>query len=437
MRREVGGLQSSAGEPPADGSSELWDRCAQSVGGGVSSGLRRTIMPWPLFVERGQGCRVWDVDGREYIDYVMGWGPLILGHSHPELIHAVRDQLELGSLYGTGHRLEYTAAEMVIESVPGLQRILWSNTGTEAVHVAMRLARAHTGRTKIIKFVGGYHGWTDSVLASYSSHTAGTAATSNSKGQSVAAQQDLIVLPFGDVSSVTEVLSHAAAEGVAGVLIDPIMSNYGLIEPPAGYLEAVRSACTANNVVLIFDDVIAGFRIALGGSTERFGVVPDLVVFAKAIAGGFSQSAVGGSAQLIDQVLDGVVHAGTYNGNPIALAAVRATLTQLRQPGRYAALEDTAQSLADGLNAIFSELRAPLHAHHLGPIVQMMPIAAGQEVAFGPGIDWSYWDMLTNACRQRGLFLLPRGRLFLSTVHGADDIAETIAAFRDAVRQLR
>lgn len=416
---------------------ELWNHCSRSVGGGVSSGLRRSIMPHPLFVERGQGSRVWDVQGSEYIDYVMGWGPLILGHRHPDVMHAVAQQLELGSLFGTGHRLEFTAAELLIDSVPGVERILWSNTGTEAVHVALRLARAHTGRAKAIKFVGGYHGWTDSVLASYGSHAPGIAATPNSRGQSLAAQKDLVVLPFGDIRAVTELVGRAAADDIAAVLIDPIMSNYGLVEPPAGYLEALREACTANGVVLIFDDVIAGFRIALGGSTERFNVRPDLTVFAKAMAGGFSQSAVGGSAELIDQVTDGVVHAGTYNGNPIALAAVHATLSRLRQPGTYAQLEQTSARLAEGLDTAFADRGARLRAHHLGPIVQLLPVESGQQVDFGPDIDWSYWDDLTVECRQLGLFLLPRGRLFLSTEHTDDDVAETISVFARAADQLR
>lgn len=411
-----------------EASHEAYERCRQSVGSGVSSGLRSAMRPHPLFVERGAGSRVWDVSGNEFVDYVMGWGPLILGHSHPSVVSAVTEVVAKMQMVGMGHRLEYEAAESVLDAVPHAERLLWSNTGTEAVQIALRLARAATGRNTVVKFVHSYHGWHDSVFASVRDHDGGEDATLNSLGQNPNSVTDLILLPFNDVDAVRAVLGESKERGIAAVLIDPIMSNAGVIAPDPGFLETLRGLCDAHDVVLVFDEVIAGFRIALGGVAERYGVRPDLSVFGKAIAGGFSQSAVVGRASIIDLVGKGAVHAGTYNGNPVSLAAVQATLTVLREDGQFDRLDAMAARMEAGIRGVFDESDLPITTRRIGSLVQIVEQAP-------PGTE-KLWPGLTGELLRNGVVALPSGKMFVSTAHTADDIERTVAALQMATRSL-
>ncbi|MGF6897429.1 glutamate-1-semialdehyde 2,1-aminomutase [Nocardia sp. GAS34] len=303
-----------------DSSRTAFERTRRSLGGGVSSGLRAAMRPVPLFVERARGAHLWDLDGDRYLDYVMAWGPLVHGHSHPRVVDSVARVMTSMQVVGMGHRLEYEAAEAVLASVPGAERLVWTNTGTEAVQVALRFARAATGRHRIVKLTKAYHGWHDSVYASMGPDNTDEAAVPASLGQSPNAYADLIISQFNDIDGIAALLDRAEERRIAAVLIDPIMSNAGVRAPAPGFLETLRSLCDRHGVVLIFDEVITGFRIARGGAAERFGVRPDLSVFGKAIAGGFTQSAVVGRADIIDLVEHGLAHAGTFNGNPVALS---------------------------------------------------------------------------------------------------------------------
>jgi glutamate-1-semialdehyde 2,1-aminomutase len=407
----------------APGSLAAWERCRASVGGGVSSGLRAGQQPHPIFVDRASGAFLWDVDGREYVDYVGAWGPMILGHSHPGVVGAVAKVLPQMQLVGMGHRLEYEAAEALLAVVPGAERLLWSNTGTEVVQIGLRLARARSGRNRFVKFVGGYHGWHDSVLASVAFHEPGERATAQSLGQNMRLLDDIVVLPFNDVEAVERTLAGAADRDIGAVLLDPILSSGGLEAPTPEFLAAVRAGCDANDVVLIFDEVVSGFRVALGGAAERWGVIPDLWTFGKAMAGGMSQAAVVGRGDIIDLVTAGVAHAGTYNGNPLALAAVQATIEALSEPGTYDRLDAASERLLTGLNGIAAEAGAPIEAHR---VASMMSIHATNG-------DDAYWDRVVAELARQGVLFVPFGKAFVSLAHTDPIVDRSLEAFRRAL----
>lgn len=406
-----------------------FQRSQNSLGGGVSSGLRASMRPHPLFVEKAQGAHVWDLDGDRYVDCVMSWGAMVLGHSDDRVLSAVREVLDRMQVVGTGHVLEYTAAEAVLDAVPHGERLLWSNTGTEAVQVSLRLARASTGRRRIVKFAKSYHGWHDSVYAGMSTGEYGRPTVTATKGQSPSVLDDLIVAEFNDIDMITGVLENARELDIAAVLLDPIMSNAGVTEPLPEFLRAVRSLCDEAGVVLIFDEVIAGFRIARGGATERFGVHPDLSVFGKAIAGGFTQSAVVGRADLIDQVTDGVVHAGTFNGNPVALAAVEATMGILEDPAVYATLESNAERFNELFDAVLADAGVPAHLNRVGSLLQFVPEGEATALHGTGGI----WGEILGAMLAEGVMFMPSGKIFLSTAHTAEDIDYIADALRRVV----
>ncbi|CAN5167474.1 glutamate-1-semialdehyde 2,1-aminomutase [soil metagenome] len=415
-----------------ESSRQAFERTKLSVGGGVSSGMRAASKPHPLFVEKADGAHVWDLDGSEFIDYVMAWGPTVIGHSHPHVVKAVMEVVPRMQMVGMGHRLEYEAAELVLDAVPGAERLLWTNSGTEAVQIALRLARAKTGRSKILKFTTSYHGWHDSVYASMGAdHTAETAMPSTA-GQSLNAIRDLVVTEFNSIEAAERILGEARERDIAAVLIDPIMSNAGLITPAVGYLERLRELCDEHGVILIYDQVIAGFRIARGGATERYGVTPDLSTFGKAIAGGFSQSAVVGRADLIDQVMHGVSHAGTYNGNPVALAAVKATQEVLAEPGVFDDLERVSAYFDEGMQSVFDRLPYRPTLRRVGSFANFVPQSAGS-LAQAPT---DLWDRITAGTLVRGVAFLPTGKIFLSTSHTHEDVDRTVFVVGEVIDEI-
>ncbi|ORX12421.1 MULTISPECIES: aspartate aminotransferase family protein [Mycolicibacterium] len=414
-----------------DSSLEAFRRTTRSVGGGVSSGLRAAMKPHPLFVDHAAGSRVWDLSGIEYVDYVMGWGPTIVGHSHPHIIEAVQAMVPRMQMVGMGHALEYEAAELVLDAVPGTERLLWTNSGTEAVQIALRLARAATGRNRVVKFTKSYHGWHDSVYASLDVDHTSEVAIVGSLGQNPNAITDLIIAQFNDLSGVERILGNARERGIAAVLVDPIMSNAGVVAPAPGFLELLRRLCEQQGVVLIFDQVIAGFRIARGGATERYGVTPDLSVFGKAIAGGFSQSAVAGKASIIDLVTSGVTHAGTYNGNPVSLAAVKATQELLAEPGTYERLEAVSALFHDRVQQVFDQMPGRPQLSRIGSLLSF--VAPDHLDA---DCRRQLWDAIIADMLTRGVVLLPSGKIFLSTAHTSDDVDVTVRALEETSKHV-
>jgi glutamate-1-semialdehyde 2,1-aminomutase len=414
-------------------SKAAWERTSRSLAGGVSTGMRAAMKPHPLFFSRGQGPRLTDVDGNTYLDYVLGWGPVILGHGHPDLTRAVADRLPHGATYGAGHELEYQAAEAVLAAIPGAERVLWSNTGSEAAQVALRIARGATGRQRFVKMIGHYHGWTDTFLLGYRPDASGSMTGPGTLGQSTHASAEVSLVPFGDVAAAAEVLRDPSTD-IAAVFVEPVLCNSGVLAPPEGYLAQLRRLCDETDTVLVFDEVITGFRIARGGAVERFGVRPDLVVLAKAIAGGYPLSAVAGRADLLDRTQAGIVHAGTYNGNPVVLAAALATLEVLGRDGTYDRFEDLGRRLADGMREAMDRHGVLGPVNQVGPVVQMLPGASASDTFVGfLGTDHAWYDRLAVQLLRRGIFTLPGGRWYLSTEHTPTDVEATLVALDDAL----
>lgn len=420
--------------PSRTQSEQMWERAKVSLGGGVSTGIRAHMPPHPIFIDHGAGSRIWDVDGNEYIDYVLAWGPLILGHCPPGPVEAVTRQLKVGTTFGSGHRWEIEAAEAILSAMPGVERVLWSNTGTEAVQSALRLARAATGRQVIVKFEGHYHGWMDSVLLSYRHLGTDHSPMLESLGQNPDAVNDIVTIRWNDESAFTNYMSHHGTE-VAAVIAEPVLCNSGVIEAHPGFLQLLRDVTHRDGAVLIFDEVITGFRIALGGASERYGVEPDLHTLGKALGAGYPASAIAGRAELIDQVTAGVVHAGTYNGSAMVLAGVHATLVELSAPGVFENLELQGRALADGFRDVLARVGVPFVVNQVGPVVQcalgVSRLDSYDDFALA---DWAAYNRLVVALLDRGVFALPGGRWYLSTAHAADDVASTVAAFGEAVK---
>lgn len=416
-------------------SAAAWERSKRSLGGGVSTGMRASMKPHPLFFAGGSGSRLTDVDGNVYLDYVLGWGPVILGHGHPRLTEAVQRRVPLGATFGAGHVLEYEAAERVLAAIPGTERVLWSNTGSEAAQVALRLARAATGRQRLLKVIGHYHGWTDEFLLGYRPNADGRLDSLGTRGQRASVLADVSLARFGDLEGAAALLRDAAAD-IAAVYVEPVQCNSGVIEPPPGYLAGLRRLCDETGTVLVFDEVITGFRVAYGGGVERFGIIPDLVVLAKAIAGGYPMSAVAGKASLIDQTMSGVVHAGTYNGNPVVLAAAVATLDVLGGEGTYPALDARGAQLAEGMRAAIARHDVTGAVNQVGSVVQaVFGVPAAADFTEFLAADQAFYDRLAVHMLRRGVFTLPGGRWYISTAHTEQDIADTAAVFAEALAE--
>lgn len=414
-------------------SAAAWERAKKSLVGGVSTALRASAKPHPLYFSHGSGAVLHDIDGHSYYDYVLGWGPNILGHGNPLLVDAVQQQIVRGATYGSSHHLEYEAAEQLIALFPGMERVLWSNTGTEADLSALRIARAATGRERFVKFGGHYHGWSDPMLLGYRGSDRST--RSESLGQLHNSGDYVELLPWGDLEAVRRTLE--TSDEIAAVFLEPVLCNSGVLEPPAGFLEGVRALCDQHGVVLVFDEVITGMRIAPGGATERYGVTPDMLVLAKAVAGGLTLSAVLGKAELLDLTMRGVTHAGTYNGNPLVLAGAMATMQELGKPGVYQAFEERGRELADGMEESLRRRGVIGAVNQVGPVVQC---ALGIEKidsfeTFMQADQARYSELLVELLR-RGVFAVPGGRWYLSTAHDEAMVSDTVHIFDEALEAI-
>jgi glutamate-1-semialdehyde 2,1-aminomutase len=410
------------------------------LAGGVSSNFRLGIAPTPLVFERAEGAFLYDVDGNRLIDYYAGMGPMILGHSPAGVRAAVEAQLARGILYAGQHDLEAEAARRVCTMVPCAERMRFGSSGSEVVQAAFRLARAATGRRIIVKFEGHYHGWFDNVLWSTApSAEAGgpedvPRRVGGSLGQDELAGQHVEVLSWNRLDLVEQRLARG---DVAAVIMEPAMCNSGAIRPAPGYLDGVRAACTRHGTVLIFDEVITGFRVAPGGAQQVFGVTPDLATFAKAIANGFPVAAVAGRAELLDVFAKGALHGGTFNSQPVAMAATVATLQALT-PELFDGIAKRGTRLMNGI-------REALDGAGVKAVVAGFPQIF--HVGFGlekPPRNWR--DLLaldkpryvkfTTALLRRGVRALERGAWFVSAAHDDRVIDETLEAVRDAVREI-
>jgi len=418
------------------------ERARDVLAGGVSSSIRLAEKPHPLFFARARGAVMEDLDGREYIDYVCGYGPVILGHADPRVTDAVARSLSLGQTFGGQHPLEVEVAERIRHLVPSMERMRFSSSGSEAVQAALRIARASTGRWVVVRFDGHYHGWLDGVYCADlgSEDPAPARARPGSRGQSSTSVGDLMVLPWNDQTAL------AAAEErlrgiLAGVILEPVLCNTGVIPPRPGYLEAIRGWCNREDAVLIFDEVITGFRVALGGAQTLLGVRPDLSVFGKALANGFPVSVVGGRRNLMEGVAAGeVLHAGTFNGQVAVMAAAQATLDVLAEENGalYRTITVTGRALMDGLRALAAETEIPVLLQGPGPVFHMWftPLRAIEDAATARGTGVGQYARFVECMMRRGVRLIPGGRWYISAAHTSAHVSQTLAVAREAFREV-
>jgi len=425
-----------------DESRQLIAEASQSLPGGVNSNYRLGVAPTPLVFERGEGPYLYDADGNRLIDYYLGMVPMILGHNPAPVLEAVQEQLGSGILYAGQSRIEQEAARLVCEIVPCAERVRFSCAGSEVVQAVIRLARAATQRSVIIKFEGHYHGWMDNILWSiaptaeeYGSEEAPNAIPA-SAGQDLQAGLHTEVLPWNNL----ELLERRLKRGdVAGVIMEPAMCNTSTVFPGDGYLEGVRRACTETGTVLIFDEVITGFRVAPGGAQAHFGVTPDLATFGKAIASGFPVSCFAGRADLMELFASGgVMHGGTFNGHPACMAALVATLGELKKPETFAALDRQGTRLMEGIGEALDA--ADIQARVEG-FPQIFHVGFGVEEQVTDyrsslQADKERYVRFTEALHYRGVRALERGAWFLSTAHTADVVDETVAAVAAVAREI-
>ncbi|MHB1593723.1 MAG: aspartate aminotransferase family protein [Streptosporangiaceae bacterium] len=428
-------------------SRELFERASGSIPAGAGSSARTVGFGWspyPPFMAEGSGSRVRDVDGNEYIDYLLGLGPMILGHRHPVVTRAVADAIaEYGTCFGLPYRLEVDAAEKVVEAVPGIEQVRFTNSGSEAVGTAVRLARATTGRRLVIRFEGHYHGWQDVVY--WSNHVDPDLAGPADRPRPVAAgpgvplelADTLIVLTWNDPESFRRIMDERGDE-VAAVITEAAVFNTGCILPEPGYLELLREETRRHGAMLIFDEVITGFRFARGGAQEWFGVTPDLTTLAKGLGGGFPVAAIGGSKEAMRMIAEGrYSHSGTYNANVVQCAAVSATMDILAEPGLYERQRALGDRLADGLRKLATDAGISASVEGIGTVFQLWfsrhkiknwrdAAAYADEKRF---TRW-YQEMLL-----RGVLFHPLQfeNLFVSLVHTDEDIDRTLTAAAEAL----
>jgi glutamate-1-semialdehyde 2,1-aminomutase len=409
--------------------------------GGVNSPVRSfgSVGREPLVIEGGAGAYVWDVDGRGYVDYIGGWGPAILGHAHPAVLAAVTRTIARGLAFGATHPSEIELGEAIREAMPSIERLRFTSSGTEAVMSALRLARAATGRDLVVKFAGGYHGHTDSLLVEAGSGVA-TQAISGSAGVSDAVASGTIVLPYNNPSAVTLAFAQHAGR-IAAVIVEPVAANTGVIAPLPGFLEHLRETTAADGALLIFDEVITGFRLGRGGAQARFGIRPDLTTLGKIIGGGMPIGAYGGRADVMDLVAPSgpVYQAGTLAGHPAAMAAGTAALAEL-VPARYVELEDRAADLEAGLVRAAADAGATVAVSRVGSLLTVffrrtVPIDAADAAAS----DRPAFGRFFRSMVDRGVLLPPSPfeAWFLSLAHDEAVIGETVAAARVAFEESR
>ena len=440
-------LDPQAGSPDNAGmiirikSEELFAEALKYIPGGVNSPVRafRAVGGQPFFVNKAKGARVWDVDGNAYVDYVGTWGPAILGHAHPKIIKAVRTTAQAGTSFGIPNPLEVTLAKLICSWVPSVQKVRMCNSGTEATMSAIRLARGFTKRDKIIKFDGCYHGHADSLLVKAGSGAL-TFGNPDSAGVPAAFTQHTIVLPYNDPEAVKA--AFAANQGqVAGIIVEPVPGNAGLYLPKPGYLEFLREVTAANGALLIFDEVMTGFRLAKGGAQERFGITPDLSCFGKVIGGGLPVGAFGGRAEIMDCLapLGPVYQAGTLSGNPVAMAAGIAALEELAASDAYARLEQLGAALEAGMKDAAKSAGVPVQFNRCGSMFcgyfTSEPV---HNVADAMKSDRERFKKYFHGMLAEGIYLAPSQfeAGFLSTAHTEAHIKRTVKAAARVMKTL-
>jgi glutamate-1-semialdehyde 2,1-aminomutase len=411
-------------------SAELRRRAEELTPGGVHSNIRLSAPR--VFFERGQGAWLWDVDGNDYVDHLLGQGPNFLGHAPAAVLERVAEACSKGMVYGGQHELELEAGSRFLDALGWPEMVRFGVSGTEMVQAALRLARAATGRDRFVRFAGHYHGWLDNVLLAPTEDGSGTVA---SEGQLASHLEDSFVLRWNDADALAELLGQHGDE-VAAVIMEPFMCNSGAIAPRDGYLRRVRELCDAHGVVLIFDEVITGFRLALGGAAERFGVVPDLATYGKAMAGGFPVAALAGRADLMERFASGVAHAGTFNSSVMACAAIAASLEQLTAERPHERVEQHGRAVMEGIERLARDHDVPLRVQGVG---MAFHVSFGEDRTVHDSVELQQLDLeryqrFSEQLVAHGIWVASRGIWYVSTAHGQAELDAVLERFEATLR---
>lgn len=422
-------------------SAKYFEEAKHYIPGGVNSPVRafKSVGGSPVFIDKGEGSTITDVDGNTYIDYIGSWGPLILGHAHPRIIKAIQETAVLGTSFGAPTKRETEMAQLVCEIVPSVEVVRMVNSGTEATMSALRLARGYTKRNKIMKFEGCYHGHADSLLIKAGSGVA-TLSLPDSPGVPEATAINTITVPYNDLDSV-RLAFEKYGDDLAAVIVEPIAGNMGVVPPAAGFLEGLREITKAYSTLLIFDEVMTGFRVARGGAQELYGIKPDLTTMGKVIGGGLPVGAYGGKREIMEQIAPAgpIYQAGTLSGNPLAMAAGMAMLQELGQPGVYEQLEARSKRLAEGLKENAEKLGIPHTINRVGSMVCLFftdtPVV-NYETA--KTVDLERFSKYFSNLLDEGIMIPPSQfeGMFVSTAHTEADIERTIEAAFNAMKRL-
>jgi glutamate-1-semialdehyde 2,1-aminomutase len=414
-------------------SEDIFRVATQIIPGGVNSPVRafKSVGLPPRFIARGCGSRIFDEDGNEFIDYVGSWGPLILGHAHPEVLESLQDAMSRGTSFGAPTKLEVELAQLIIELVPSIEMVRMVNSGTESTMTAIRLARGYTGRDRIIKFAGCYHGHSDGLLARAGSGAA-TLGVPDSMGVPKSVVEQTLVLPYNDLEAVIAYVQEHPNQ-LAAVIVEPVAGNMGVVSPNSGFLEGLRDLCTKDGALLIFDEVMTGFRVALGGAQELYGINPDITCLGKIIGGGLPSAALGGPRHIMEYLapVGGVYQAGTLSGNPLAVAAGLATLKILRRDNPYKELERKSALLAGGVKEVLGAIGVPHTLNRVGSMLSVFfhpgPVSGYEEALM---TDKDAFRRLFGRMIANGIYLAPSPfeAWFLGTAHSDNDIALTLDA---------
>ena len=421
---------------------ELFQRALPLMPGGVNSPVRafKSVGGEPFFTERADGAYLWDVEGHRYIDYVGSWGPMIVGHNHPFVREAVERAVKHGLSFGTPCQAEVVMAETITRLIPSIDMVRMVNSGTEATMSAIRLARGATGRSKIVKFEGCYHGHGDSFLVKAGSGAL-TFGVPTSPGVPKANADLTLTLPYNDLDA-AKVLFAQHGHDIAGLIIEPVAGNMNCILPVDGYLQGLRELCTQSGALLIFDEVMTGFRVALGGAQAHYNVTPDLTTFGKIIGGGMPVGAYGGRRELMEQIAPAgpIYQAGTLSGNPVAMAAGLAMLELIQAPGFHEQLSASTRLLTDGLQSVADGEGVPFSTNRVGGMYRLFFTAEKVSTfAQATAADTALFNRFFHGMLKRGVYLAPSAfeAGFMSSAHSDQDIADTLEAARGALREAK
>ncbi len=420
---------------------KLFEQAQRLIPGGVNSPVRafKAVGGRPLFISKAKGARIWDADGNAYLDYVLSWGPMILGHAHPQVIRAIKSAAEKGTSYGAPTELETRLAVLIQKAFPSMELIRMVSSGTEATMSAIRLARGFTGRDTILKFDGCYHGHADSLLVKAGSGLA-TLGVPDSPGVPADLARHTLTAPYNDLSAVRKIFEQHGQE-IACLIVEPVAANMGVILPKEGFLQGLRDITREYDSLLIFDEVITGFRLALGGAQERFGIIPDLTCLGKIIGGGLPVGAYGGRKEIMERIapLGPVYQAGTLSGNPLAVTAGIETLKLLSRPGVYRKLEERSNALAAGLTGAAKKAGIAVFGTRIASLMTLFfTNRSVTDYATAKTSDTKAYGKFFTAMLEAGVYLAPSQfeAAFLSTAHTEADIEKTIKAAHNAFRKM-